>query len=136
LATLPPRGNPSELALAQRHVDGEDVAEDATLRPLSLPGITPATWRLVSTQNPALVTALTFWIDGKPAQAGLAGRATQALASIRGTASAPVLMAVGMKFDTRDIPDETGAAAVDAITRYLAVQTGLPQAISGIATPR
>ncbi|MBV9812836.1 MAG: exosortase [Acetobacteraceae bacterium] len=136
LETLPPRANPGLLAVTQRHADGEDAAEDTTFSTLVVPGVDPPRWQWANTQDPARVTASVLWIDGRPSGVGLRGRATQALAGMRGVAVAPVLMAVSGTFAARNVSDETRAPVMAAITRYIAAQHNLPAAIAQVRSGR
>jgi exosortase A len=90
-----PRANPSRIIAAQRAATGEAVAGDASISGLNIEGGSPSSWRLAATEEPSRVTASALWVNGRPAQGGLAGRVALARNSVSGSSHAPVLVAIG-----------------------------------------
>jgi exosortase A len=130
---FPPRVNPARIVTARRSITGELRAEEALYSSIDVPGALPAQWPVITTYNPAGIIATALWVDGEPAQGGLAGRLALARDSVLGTAHAPVLMAVGVVTTRRAMTVEEERDARQMISRFLAAQSALPAEIDRLS---
>ena len=130
---FPARSNPVSLQGAVHGATGEADAFDATTSVLHVPGGTPPAWRLVETSEPARVTAVATWIDGRPAQGGLIGRIVQARDSLFGASHAPVLVALARDAAKARLSPAELRAIVDSMSVVLTAQTGWADAIEGMS---
>jgi exosortase A len=117
-----PRSTVVRLAAEQRRLTESLQDEDVQTQVLSLPNA-PAAWRLTEATKTGRAAATSLWVDGKPAQLGLAGRARQAWRSLFGGKSHPVLVVVTTE-ENRTAP---------RIEAFLRAQPGLPDAIGQLA---
>jgi exosortase A len=131
--TFPPRSNPASMLVAQRLVTAELRAEDAVVSSLDVPGMEPPNWRYVATTNPAYTTATALWIDGRPAQGGLAERLIMARNSIFGSAHAPVLVSVSMRSQYPQMSPAEERRRQQFIGMFLQAQTTLPMQIERLS---
>lgn len=93
LALFSPRTDPRRLVTAKRWLGGEDTREAET-RALTIPGRVPSHWDLTLIKDPPAAAASGLWIDGKPAPENLRTRARQALNSLFGSRTFPLVVAV------------------------------------------
>ena len=123
LQTFPPSATPEGLATERRRLTGELEAEDATATGFST---TPATgtWKLAETAHPYRVTATAAWVDGAPAQSGLAGRIQQAWNSVAGSGHSGVLMSFGTSLPGRLVPEQR-AAVLNELRSLIEAQDNL-----------
>ena len=91
---FPSRVSPAALTASRARLSGEDASDERIFSALTIPGIEPQRWRTVTTEEPPRMTAMTYWLDGKPSNGGLADRLRQARNSLFGAPLAPVMMAV------------------------------------------
>jgi hypothetical protein len=93
----------------------------------------------VTTETPPRVTAMTYWLDGRPSAGGLKERLLQARNSILGSRYAQVLMAVsaepiipaGQKIQPMTGPERQ--VAERAIQVFLNAQSGLAGQVAALA---
>lgn len=79
----------------------------------------PSTWRLMRSNEPAFITAVSVWVDGKPVQPGLAMRARMALNSLLGSAYAPLVMTVTPVADWNKLPPAEREAKEASLSAFL-----------------
>jgi len=103
---FPPRSTPDRLTRERRRITGELTAEEVLVSALPTLRTQNGTWSLVRTSGPMRATAVASWIDGAPAQVGIAGRLRQARNSLFGSSYAPILVTAAMDQATRPTPDE------------------------------
>ncbi len=90
-----PRSTAGPVNAERRRLTRLPDAEDLTESPLMtraggpLPG-----WRFITADEPAFVTAVGLWIDGKPTTPGVAMRLQMARTSVTGGSLAPVLVII------------------------------------------
>jgi exosortase A len=125
-----PRAPPALLVAAERRATGEDAAEEVTSGRLTG---SPPHWRLVETQAPVRMTAVTLWIDGDAGLAGLRGRLRQARNSLLGSEFAPVLMAVRLDGDDTPPDRRHREQAVGTLRAFLAAQGDLEDRAAALA---
>jgi hypothetical protein len=118
---------------ARRNITGELRAEETLFGSILTPGIPPETWPLVTTEEPATVVASALWVNGQPAQGGLAGRLALAHNSMFGTEHAPVLIAVGIVTAQRAMTAEEQQESRRMIARFLSAQTALPATVERLS---
>jgi exosortase A len=131
---FPPRSNPARMIAAERVATGEIAGGDEPVASsLTIPGIQPATWRLVLASEPRRLTAAALWIDGKPAMGGLAGRIAMARNSLGGSAYAPMLVSIAMQFPYRQVTESEMQQAQRLIAAFLMAQPKFSDQITQLA---
>jgi hypothetical protein len=85
-----PRINPGAIGQMLRGLTGELSAEDVAYSTLARDDST--IWRLATTTVPDRLVAFAEWIDGAPAQGGMAQRMTLAWHSVFGARAAPLMV--------------------------------------------
>lgn len=130
-----PRASASALFAEQRRLAGEIGVSDVSVRPLSLDRPTTRSWRLVETEDPYRAAATSLWVDGRPAQGGLATRLAQARNSLLGSGFAPVLAVVA--FDPAAPGLSLGAQrrAPALLQAFLDAQPALGERLARLAAP-
>lgn len=108
-----PRITASSLLAEQRRLTGEG-SEDAESHRMPQPN-----WRLVIAKNPDRLSATSLWIGGGAAPGGLSMRARQALHSLFGSQSPPVLAVVAAVGDSSAIGSEGQSGAERGIMAFL-----------------
>lgn len=133
LAVFPPRATSQALQAAQRRLTGEIGAEEAETSSLAAGQPEPRPWRLTETTKPTQATALAVWVDGLPAEGGLAGRLRQARNSLGGAELAPVMVAVSAASGRA----QAGAGERDRVRAllrgFIDAQTALPAEVERAA---
>ena len=90
-------------------------------------------WRIMSSSDPAYMTAVSIWIDGKPIRPGLKMRLRMALASLTGSGYAPMLVTVTPVVDgqTRNIAEIKAAEA--SLPQFLLTHPDLDRTIGALS---
>jgi exosortase A len=89
-----PRITAAPLMAERRRLIARVQAEDLQENWLQTPDGTPNTWRIMSTNDPMYVIAVSLWVDGRPARPGLMMRARMAMNSLFGSPYAPMVVTV------------------------------------------
>ena len=128
-----PRSTAARLIGEQRRLTGMFESEDVETHALSVPGSPQGAWRLMEVEKSRHVAATSLWIDGQPAQVGLAARARQAWRSVFGAPYRPVLMVVTADSDilSNDVLGRRQAAA--RIASFLCAQPALTELIARLS---
>jgi exosortase A len=128
-----PRSTAARLVGEQRRLTGVFESEDVEVHALSVPGSPQGAWRLMEVEKSRHVAATSLWIDGQPAQVGLAARARQAWRSVFGAPYRPVLMVITADSDilSNDVVGRRQAAA--RIASFLRAQPALPELVSRLS---
>ncbi|MBV9748488.1 MAG: exosortase [Acetobacteraceae bacterium] len=126
IEALPPRATPDRLLDAERRLGGEEGVEDAEHGTLTLAHGEPRQWRLTETVAPTRVTALAAWVGGRAAGSGMAARIRQAWASLGGTRTVPIVVAVQVASGHERLSPTAEAAVRAVLTQFLEAQPGLP----------
>jgi hypothetical protein len=85
--------------------------------------------------DPAFITAVSIWIDGKPVRPGIAMRARMALNSLLGSSHAPVVMTVTPVADW----EKLGPARKDveaSLPAFLLAHPDLAQKVGALSAVR
>jgi hypothetical protein len=127
-----PRSPTSQLVAERRRLTDMDGAEDVQSTPLQAPNAPNGAWRLIEAVEASHVAATSLWIEGKPAQLGLAGRAQQAWRSVVGSPWAPVLVVVRTKRDARLPYLASRQKAADDVAAFLQSQPQLATLIASL----
>jgi exosortase A len=93
----------------------------------------PSAWRIMRSDDPAYVLAVSVWVDGQPVRPGLGMRLRMALESLTGSAHAPLVMTVSPNLDWTTLTPTARRNAVDDLVAFLIGHPGLNQAV-GAAT--
>jgi exosortase A len=133
------RASPGILAVNRDRLSGAEASDERLFSTMTIPGIEPSRWRTVTTETPPRVTAMTYWLDGRPSAGGLKERLLQARNSILGSRYAQVLMAVsaepiipaGQKIQPMTGPERQ--VAERAIQVFLNAQSGLAGQVAALA---
>ena len=134
------RASPGILAVIRNRLSGAEASDERQFSSLTIPGIEPSRWRTVSTETPARVTAMTYWLDGRPSAGGLRERLVRARNSMFGSRYAQVLMAVSAEPIIpagQKIQPMTGLQqqlSERAIQVFLNAQSGLADQVAALAT--
>ncbi len=136
---FPARVDPGLIIAAQHRLSGEEGGAEVETGQLTVANAVPRRWRLAERAEHYRLTASTVWLNGAPAPGGLRARAVQARASLLGSASFPVLVAVVVEGD-QTAPGEaklaTRTEARQRLETFLAGATWLPEQISALAAGR
>ncbi|HYZ64755.1 MAG TPA: hypothetical protein VE650_20055, partial [Acetobacteraceae bacterium] len=108
------------------------AAEDTSYSSLPVSGEDKGNWTLVRTTEPYRMTAVAAWVDGRPAQGGLAGRFQQARDSIFGGSYSAVLMTIGSGSNHRLSPDQQNAV-LNHIRAVVEAQPGLTDQVAALS---
>ena len=128
------------LALNRDRLSGADASDERLFSSMFVPGIAPSHWRTVTTETPARVTAMSYWLDGQPSAGGLRERLVQARNSMLGSRYAQVLMAVSAEpivpaaQKTEPLTGPQRQFAERAIQVFLNAQAGLADQVAALAT--
>lgn len=130
-----PRSTASRFLAEQRRLTEVEGADDIVVLPVKVPNVPSGAWRLVELTHPPRVAASSLWIEGKPAQLGLVGRARQGWRSIFGSRFPPVLVVVTpeRKLEKDDIAGRKEAA--DSVAAFLRSQPALSDLIARLTSP-
>jgi len=129
---FPPRSTPVRLARERRRITGELTANDAMVGALATLQKENGAWSLVRTADPARAVAIAGWVDGEPAQGGLAGRVRQARGSLFGSPYAPILMTAAIDQARRPTPAEQ-RRTIDLLSAFVNAQTNLTSAVAALS---
>jgi exosortase A len=129
-----PAVNPGIIIAAQRDATRENLAEDADASNLQVGGAGSASWRLMATTRPSLMTATLLWLDGAPSGLGLRARVTQARNAMGEARFVPVLVTVGANAATGWTAGADQPAARHAIAVFLQRQAPFLDHVEALAT--
>jgi hypothetical protein len=106
-------------------------AEDTAVSPLR--GAPPASgrWSVYESRDPDLIVGISAWVNGVPAEGGLAGRARLAWDSLRGSAHLPLLMAVAPSLSGHSTAADRQRAK-DLIGTFIDAQQNLTSAVADV----
>jgi hypothetical protein len=127
-----PRSATSRLVAEQRRLTDMEGAEDVQSMPLNAPDAPPGAWRMIEAAEATHVAAASLWIEGKPAQLGLMGRARQAWRSVVGSQWAPVLVVVRAKRNMHLPYTASRQQAADSVEVFLRTQPQLATLIASL----
>ena len=128
-----PRSTATRLVAEQRRLTEVVGADDVETSQLTVPGVPPGTWHLVQRTKPSRVAVTSLWIEGKPAQLGLAARAQQAWRSIVGSRYSPVLVVVTPANGVEDGNVVAVHQAANSIADFTRSQPGLTALIERLS---
>jgi len=133
LEVFSPRSTASRLVAEQRRLVPGLVGEDVETLALAVPNAPPDAWRKIVSAKPVQVAAMSLWIDGVPAQLGMAARARQAWRSVTGGASSPLLLVVTADADLL-LPDAAARRQAAArVVGFLQTQPAVGELIAKFA---
>lgn len=136
---FPARVDPGVIVAAQHRLSGEEGGAEVETGQLLVANAVPRRWRLAERAEHYRLTASAVWLNGAPAPGGLRARAVQARASLFGSASFPVLVAVVVEGD-QNAPGEaklaTRTEARQRLESFLAGATWLPEQLAALAAGR
>ena len=136
---FPARVDPGIIVAAQHRLSGEEGGAEVETGQFTVANAVPRRWRLAERAEHYRLTASTMWLNGAPAPGGLRARAVQARASLFGSASLPVLVAVVVEGDQTapgDAPLSVRAAARQRLEAFLAGAAWLPEQVAALAAGR
>jgi exosortase A len=128
-----PRSTASRLVAEQRRLVPGLAGEDVETHPLAVPHAPPDAWRMIVSAKPAQVAAMSLWIDGRPAQLGMAARARQAWRSVAGGTSSPLLLVVTADSDLLLPEPAARRQAASRVAGFLQAQPAVGDLIARLA---
>lgn len=125
-----PRTGAGRLLEAQRRAtarlgDGETLTSS-----IALSVDEPKVWRMTEMEDTANMEVLSFWIDGKPTQIGLAIRLKLALRSLTGKGSDPLLVVVTPAGNWRDTTTQYRPQAHQTVDTFFRNQKSLSEQLA------
>jgi exosortase A len=129
---FPPRSTPDRLVRERRRITGELTAGEAVVSVLPTVRSENGAWSLVRTTGPGRTIAVAGWVDGVPAQAGIAGRIRQARNSLFGSSYAPILITAAMDQATRPTPAEQQRTNA-ILSAFVDAQTNLTSDVAAVS---
>jgi exosortase A len=102
---------------------------------LNVPGGPPSAWRIMRSNDPAFITAVSIWMDGKPVRPGLAMRARMALNSLLGSSHTPVVMTVTPVADWASLGAERNSVE-STLPAFLNAHPDLTRKVSALSVVR
>jgi exosortase A len=130
-----PRGIASSMIGEQRRLTEVVGADDVRSSRVNVSGSPPGAWRLVERKDPYRVAVTSLWIDGRPAELGLAARARQAWHSIVGSRFSPVLVVATPVYDGQDVSIADLERGAQSIVGFLQSQPELATLIARLSGP-
>lgn len=130
-----PRSIASSMISEQRRLTEVVGADDVRSNRVNVPGSPPGAWRLVERKDPYRVAVTSLWIDGQPAELGLAARARQAWHSIVGSRFSPVLVVATPVYDGQDVSIVDLERGAQSIVGFLQSQPELAILIARLSGP-
>lgn len=129
VVTLPYRAPPDQLQRERTRLAIPTGAEDTAVSPIRASTPDNGRWSLFESREPDLIVGIGTWVDGEPAEGGLAGRVRLAWDSLYGASHLPLLMAVAPDTSGRTTPADRQRAK-DMIGRFIEAQPGLTAAVA------
>jgi len=130
-----PRSIASSMIGEQRRLTEVVGADDVRSSHVNVPGSPPSAWRLVERKDPYRVAVTSLWIDGRPAELGLARRARQAWHSIVGSRFSPVLVVATPAYNGQDVSIADLERGERSIVGFLQSQPELATLIARLSGP-
>lgn len=96
----------------------------------------PGAWRIMRSNDPAYMTAVAIWVDGKPARPGLAMRARMAVDSLFGADHLPIVMTMTPAVDWDTINPIARKAVETGLTAFLATHQDLTDRVGALSASR
>ncbi len=128
-----PRSTVARVNAEQRRLTGVIGADDVESRPVPAPNTPSGAWRLVEATHPIRMAATSIWMQGKPAEAGLAARARQAWNSIVGSRFSPVLLVVTPTDDASGLETPDRQHMSNSVVRFVQSQPALGDLVTRLA---
>ena len=122
----------------QRRLSGAN-AEDVATTWLPIPEPGAHVWRLVTTDKPARVAAVSMWIDGRPGAGGISMRVRQARNSVLGGGPAPIVVSITPDADWSNITVAQNQQLAQGLADLLQRETwlsSLPEALAASGAGR
>jgi exosortase A len=128
-----PRSTVARVNAEQRRLTGVIGADDVESRPLPAPNTPSGAWRLVEATHPIRMAATSVWMQGKPAEGGLAARVRQAWSSIVGSRFHPVLLVVTPTGGMSGLGSPDRRQMADSIVEFVQSQPALADLVARLA---
>ena len=127
-----PRSTAAPLMAERRRMVMQALTEGLAENWLEADDGAPGTWRIMRSTNPAYLTAVAVWIDGKPIRPGLPMRLLMARNSLTGSAYTPIVVTVTPLLDP-DAHDMAAFKQAEAdLPAFLLTHKALAQTIAAI----
>ncbi len=97
---------------------------------------TRSTWRIMSSNDPAFIIAVSVWVAGKPARPGLAMRVRMAIDSLFGSAFSPMVMTVTPAVNWDELKPVDRAGVMATLPAFLLRHRDLDQIVAALSTPQ
>ncbi|MDR3533308.1 MAG: exosortase [Rhodopila sp.] len=96
----------------------------------------PSAWRIMRSNDPAYLNAVSIWIDGRPVRPGLAMRARMAMDSLFGATHTPMVVTVTPVVDWDALNGSEFKAAEASVQAFLLAHPGLDRAVGALSALR
>jgi hypothetical protein len=93
----------------------------------------PSPWHLMESNDPAFMTAVAIWVEGRPVRPGMAMRVHMALDSLTGTSHVPVVMTVTPVVDWTTLTPPAREAAEAGLRSFIANHPDLTAQVSALS---
>ena len=130
---FPPRSTAGPIMAERRRLVLRALTEGLSENWLDAGDGVASPWRIMSSNDPAYTTAVSVWIDGKPIRPGLTMRLRMAVASVTGSAYAPMLVIVTPVVDWQTSNTAEIKAAETSLPRFLLTHPGLDRTIGALS---
>ncbi len=97
------------------------------------PDGSPSAWRIMRSNDPAFVIAVSVWVDGKPTRPGLAMRARMAMNSLFGSAYTPMVVTISPAVNWDDINGAERKAADASLATFLLSHPDLDRTVGTLS---
>ena len=104
-------------------------AEDTAVSPIRSASPSNGRWSVFESREPDLIVGISAWVNGVPAEGGLAGRMRLAWDSLHGSSHLPILMAVAPSLSGHSTAADRQRAK-DLIGKFINAQQNLTSAVA------
>jgi exosortase A len=129
VVVLPYLAPPDQLQRERTRLTIPPGAEDTAVSSLRSPPPSGGRWSVFESREPDLIVGISAWVNGVPAEGGLAGRMRLAWDSLRGSSHLPLLMAVAPSLSGHATTADRQRAK-DLIARFVDAQQNLTSIVA------
>ena len=126
---LPAHAQPDQLQRERLRLSVPLGAEDTSVSAVHNAPADAGRWSLYDSREPDLMAAAASWVDGVPAEGGLAGRLRLAWDSLHGPSHVPLVMVVVPHLSGRPTSADRSRAR-ELVQQFIGVQRGLTPAVA------
>jgi exosortase A len=90
-------------------------------------------WRIMTSNDPAFVVAVSIWIDGKPVRPGLAMRTRMAMNSLFGSGFAPMVVTVTPMVEWQKLSGPARKQAAESVAAFLLQHRDIDRTVGALS---